>query len=547
MSDAEVGKVLLFCLQCDLLDGIEGRILERKGDRDCEKVFPVQLPWKVFAWVVIIAINIAFLAYILQFAATQSAPRQTAWFKSFVLYLALEIAGISTNHVLITHFSLPCLAFVRTQRMKEILCKRIQKHGIDVEKSLLAPLAPPPAGSSAAGAAAGLRAAQEHEGSSSTMTFNAARYLYASYRLSCCFPVSRESQIVRLCSTQVPRQAHFLETEVKAAPVEVVADKAMQDHTWKNIKFLLASAFSSLYRNLLVPVLWAALWLPLSVQDSLLEWITVVLFGYILLLHIRLYEIYPLVAFLPAFVFMVLGHFYVVSGNAEVQVAIAKLKTDAIKARALQRKLHEKRLDIEAAQQAAEESTNGGADGAGGGQAGQDERDISPVHESVKRSSALRVSLSLSGTSTKSGGGSGSSRRNSQPATPAGGAATGTDSSEKFESRLHHFLASADKVLQSQQEHAPVVVATSSAGEGTGGGAGTTVTGGSSPPHAPHERSVPSLRAVDSFYQQKAATTAATTPKATAEPSPNTAMDASSADAAAEKPKRLMKKASFQT
>lgn len=524
MSEAEVGKVLLFSLQCDLLDGVEGTIVESKGRRDSEQVFPVQWHSKILAWLAIIALDVAFLVYIFQFAATQPPPRQSAWFKSFVLYLALEIAGISTNHVFITHFALPCLAFRRAQWVKETLCKRNQRHSIDVEKSLLA--ATPAVGTASA-------AVKNAPAAVASGTFNAAQYLYVSYRLSCCFPTVKESAMVRICSTQVPRQAQFLETEVKAVAVEDTVDKAMRDHTWENVLFYLGAAVGTVYM-MFVPALKVALAWPQLVQDAVLEWITVVLFGYILLLHIRLYEIYPLVAFLPVFVFMVLGHFYVVSGNAEVQTSMAKLKADALKTRAEQRKLQEKRFVIEA-QRAEESSANNAPPGSNSSNNGstkaQDAKDITPVHESVKRASALRASLSAASNTAKS-----SSRGSSAPPTPsAGGAAKqfdgleGHDDSEKFESRLHHFMASADKVLQAQQEH---VAAAESQHADNSAHSGARA-------HLHGNGSVPNLRAVDSFYQQQAATT----PKAES----GTSLSSTPVTpAAGEKQKRLMKKASFQ-
>lgn len=529
MTEHEVGHVLLFHLQCDLLPGIEGKILETKGYRDTEQVVPVSWPYKILAWIAILAMDVAFLAYIFQYAATQPSPRQSAWFKSFVLYLALEICGISTNHVLISHFCLPCLAFRRAQQIKEMLIKRIQKHTIDTEKSLLA--------------ATPLPSVRE-DAESGLGRFNAARYLYSSYRLSCAFPAYKESLLVRICSTQVPRQAQFLETEVKIAAVEDVVDKAMRDHTYTNIVFFLFATVDFVY-VLVEPALWVALSWPLCLQDAVLEWVSVVLFGYILLLHIRLYEIYPLVAFLPVFVFMVLGHFYVVSGNAEVQVSMAKLKADALRARSEQRKLQDKRMLMEAhrAEDVASKVPPGTSAAAA---AAQDTHDITPVHESVKRGSALRTSLIINSTHTSG---------RSAPATPSGrdskkqpDGLEGHDDSEKFESRLHHFMASADKVLQTQtdnkehkdnKKHEGHYVDTTAVAS-----ASTTAT--HSPHSFGHDKSVPHLRAVDSFYQQQAAATPKAGQVDGSSFNASTATPAVAAPVVGEKPKRLVKKASFQ-
>jgi hypothetical protein len=551
-TNEEAGRNLLFLLQCDLLPGLSGSILETTGTRDSERVEPVSVYVKLLATVLVVALYVGFLYYVLQYAVTQSKPLQTAWFKSFMLYLVFDFVGLSGAQVLVTHYLVPCAAVRKVTAVKDYLVRRMQRLETEVQRQLVkaalkssgtAPAGTPPV----------------------TEPFNAAEYLYASYRLSRYLPGLRESQVVRLCGeTQSTRQQTLKEIMFgvpKSAPSSPRSSGASSDiEQGGNSKGTKGSAtaeeaavpeilgvevpvgFVYLFRALRVVLVWSLflarllLWyayqafrpllvlavtFPEPAQDLLLDLVAAVAIGGVLFVHIMMYESFPPLAFLPAFVVLTVTHFYLTSTYGAETTRVAALKHSALQAKAEQRKLIERRLQVEE-HKAEQEATPVVVFTAAPPQSAPaatlpGDGDVSPVHASIKRSSALRASLQresakhaaavleqmdLSLQRSQSG------EPHSSADGPSGSAAEG-----RFESRLQHFLVSADKVLQAQQEG---VHSRTSPHTVPGGGGSFHNSASASPKHAPSadpsrshsQTGVPHLRAVDSFYQGKQSTAA---------------------------------------
>jgi hypothetical protein len=563
-TNEEAGRNLLFLLQCDLLPGLSGRILENKGTRDSEKVEPVSVYVKLVATVLVVALYVGFLYYVLQYAVTQSKPLQTAWFKSFMLYLVFDFVGLSSAQVLVTHYLVPCVAVRKVTAVKDYLVRRMQRLETEVQRQLVKAALK---GNSAP--AAGTPPAAEP-------SFNAAEYLYASFRLSRYLPGLRESQVVRLCGeTQSTRQQTLKEIMFgvpKSAPASPrgvgarertgsagAASDIEQGGNSKGTKGRKDGAtdeaavpeilgvevpvgFVYLFRALRVVLVWSlflarlVLWysyqafrpllvlavtFPEPAQDLLLDLVAAVVIGGVLFVHIMMYEFFPPLAFLPAFVVLTVTHFYLTSTYGAETTRVAALKHSALQAKAEQRKLMERRLQVEE-HKAEQEATPVVAFTAAPPQSAPavthlGDGDVSPVHASIKRSSALRASLQresakhaaavleqmdLSLQRSQSG------EPHSSAEGPGGSAAKG-----RFESRLQHFLVSADKVLQAQQEG---VHSRTSPHAVPGGGGSFHSSASASPKHAPSadpsrshsQTGVSHLRAVDSFYQGKQGTAA---------------------------------------
>jgi hypothetical protein len=562
-TNEEAGRNLLFLLQCDLLPGLSGRILENKGTRDSERVEPVSVYVKLIATVLVVALYVGFLYYVLQYAVTQSKPLQTAWFKSFMLYLVFDFVGLSGAQVLVTHYLVPCAAVRKVTAVKDYLVRRMQRLETEVQRQLVKAAL---RGNSAP--AAGTPPAVEP-------SFNAAEYLYASFRLSRYLPGLRESQVVRLCGeTQSTRQQTLKEImfgvpkSAPASPRSLARCRCLprssgassdieQGGNSKDTKGGTAAeeaavpellgvevpvGFVYLFRALRVVLVWSLflarllLWyayqafrpllvlavtFPEPAQDLLLDLVAAVVIGGVLFVHIMMYEFFPPVAFLPAFAVLTVTHFYLTSTNGAETTRVAALKHSALQAKAEQRKLMERRLQVEE-HKAEQEATPVVAFTAAPPQSAPavthlGDGDVSPVHASIKRSSALRASLqresakhaaALLEQMDQSLQRSQSGEPHSSADGPSGSAAEG-----KFESRLQHFLVSADKVLQAQQEG---VHSRTSPHAVPGGGGSFHSSASASPKHAPSadpsrshsQMGVPHLRAVDSFYQGKQSTAA---------------------------------------
>jgi hypothetical protein len=109
-GSADVAKRLVFLFQCDLLPGLQGRLLRRKQQQDNPSPVVVTLGKKFAGATVLFCINAFMLFYSLLFGLQQSESRQTAWLLSFVLWLVVEVCLNSTLCVILNHVLLPGLA-----------------------------------------------------------------------------------------------------------------------------------------------------------------------------------------------------------------------------------------------------------------------------------------------------------------------------------------------------------------------------------------------------------------------------------------------------
>jgi hypothetical protein len=285
----EIGKKLLFLFQCDLLPGISGKILELKGSRDSSKVKHVSFRAKVAAWAFLFLMDAGMLFYILLFALTQTGPRQNAWFQSFALWLVVEILLVSTAIVFITHILVPSLIMKDITQIKRRLMDNIRDFNDKVNAT--------------GDMAALVTSAEGAEG----VSFNAANYLFVSTRLAREFPELKESKIILQFSTPWPRQSYL--------------------HI-QNVSKKYSKKFSALTRSasiLLIFFVGNFLSVPPSVQDMVVQMTSTTAIGYIVLVHVQLYEIFPALVILPALLLAGLAHFAVQSSKSDAKIKLARL------------------------------------------------------------------------------------------------------------------------------------------------------------------------------------------------------------------------------
>jgi hypothetical protein len=281
----EIGKKLLFLFQCDLLPGISGKILELKGSRDSSKVKRVSYRAKVAAWTFLFLMNAGMLFYILLFALTQTGPRQNAWFQSFALWLVVEILLVSTGIVFVTHILVPSLIMKDITQIKRRLMDNIRDFNDKVNATDKS------------------EAANEKEG----VSFNAANFLFVSTRMAREFPELKESKIIAQFSTPWPRQSYL--------HVQNVSKKYSK-------KF---SAFTRSASILLIFFVGNFLSVPPSCQDIVIHMTSTTAIGYIILIHVQLFEIFPALVILPSLVLAVLAHFVIQSSKADAKIKLARL------------------------------------------------------------------------------------------------------------------------------------------------------------------------------------------------------------------------------
>jgi hypothetical protein len=292
VDEATKKKRLNFLFVKDLLDGVNGMILNHKDRRDNESVSQVSLHYKVLASLLLFVSSFGMLYYVFLFAMQQTASRQSAWFTSFQVWLVFEIFVTSTGTVLIEHVFVPLMCMKDVQRVKEkivsdilIFQKRLKDEGR--RRAIGKALHAVPSGSANNNSNASTGT------SDSLNSFNAAEFLYPSHRIAQLFPKYSESELILQYRTVWPKKSFQQNGETKSI-------KKKYD---KRFAFV-----TSTITRVGMFALTSVIQLPPSLQDMGLQVVILTTFGFLLKLHVDLFHIYPLLAFLPTFLVAILVH-----------------------------------------------------------------------------------------------------------------------------------------------------------------------------------------------------------------------------------------------
>lgn len=297
---------LLYLFQKDLMPGICGQILEGKEHRDHAEVQSVSLSAKHLAWVFLAVMNGAMLFYIFLFAVSQDEYRQSAWAQSFALWLAAEICLVSTCMVLFTHVLIPSVIMKDVQAIKSKLADSLVQYHQQLQQEQAH------ARWDHNGVAYKQEAAERLPEEESSAAFNAAEYLMVSVRLARAFPQLKTAKIIAHYHTVWPRQSY-----------QHVVDMS-QAYDGK---------FSALKRSasmVLVFFLGGLLTVPLSIQDMVLQMATTAVTGYTFLIHVQLFNIYPVLVVLPTLCILVLVHFWMQTQRKHQKAAFQLLLSGGI-------------------------------------------------------------------------------------------------------------------------------------------------------------------------------------------------------------------------
>lgn len=267
------------------MDGVNGAILDLKDRRDHEAHRKVPLWTKTLSWAFLALVAIGILFYIYLFAMRQTVSRQTAWFKSFVIWIVLEVVLVSSAVVMAQHVLLPMVTSAQVRKIKDRVARDIVSFNAKVRR------------------ARGAYIAKYKERS-----FNAAAYLFPSHKLASLNPKLPESSVITRYHTVYPK-------------------RAFQDPTVHNVKNNYDSRFA--YVKQVIPriaifLLSSIIQLPPPIQDAISDIASTAAFGYFVMVHVKLYRINPLLAFLPLLTACLLVHFLTVSGKASLRLDQAK-------------------------------------------------------------------------------------------------------------------------------------------------------------------------------------------------------------------------------
>jgi hypothetical protein len=286
-SHAEKGQRILFLFQRDLMPGVNGQILEAKQRRDTAKPNIHHASTKLAAWLFIFALCLSMLFYIMLFALEQTKQRQSAWFRSFMIWLVLEICFTSTASVYVTHVFIPMIAMRDVGKIKQKLLSTIRDHYSAMKK------------------------AGDNENSALTEKtgekFNAAEYLFVSYRLAKLFPELKESTIIMRYSTAWPKQSYLHKVDVSST----------YSHKFSAVTSAMTMILIFLVTNLLA--------IPPTFQDMIIHIASTASIGYTVLLHVQLFQIYPVLVIVPTLLLGVIAHFLIKGGRSKAKSEVAKL------------------------------------------------------------------------------------------------------------------------------------------------------------------------------------------------------------------------------
>lgn len=287
VSLKDKGKRLMFLFQCDLLPGISGKILESKGERDFYTVKKVDPFLKLFCWVFVWLLNGGMLFYVFLFALNQTKHRQNAWFNSFMVWLIIEILMVSTASALVTHVFIPSMVMKDVTKIKGRLLESIRSFNSSVARAK--------------------REGGAAEAPAELTEFNAAKYLFVASRLATKFSTLKESALVAHFSTPWPRQSYQHVKDVSKG---------------YNRRFAAVTKSISI---ILVFFITGLLNIPATLQDMIIHMVTTTSVGYTILLHMKLFNIFPLLAFGPFLMLCLIVHFIIKSGKSQAKARLAKL------------------------------------------------------------------------------------------------------------------------------------------------------------------------------------------------------------------------------
>jgi hypothetical protein len=124
-------------------------------------------------------------------------------------------------------------------------------------------------------------------------SFNAARYLFLSYRIASLYPELNASQIILQFSSPWPKQSYK----------QVISLSKQYD-----------GRFSAITRSISLIVISCAIKFvnfPTNLQDMIMQIVTTTAIGYAMILHVQLYQIYPVLVIVPALFIGGIVHFFI--------------------------------------------------------------------------------------------------------------------------------------------------------------------------------------------------------------------------------------------
>ena len=275
---------LLYLFVKDLSSGVSGEVLSKKAQRDSllRKGDRASWKWQAMGWAFVVLLNLGMLFYVYLFAMSQTQSRQSAWFWSFVMWFFFDVFVASTGVVLVTHLLIPLYVLSDVRTIKRKLLADITAFREKQSRSAGAVNSAQQATALAAGAGDG------------SAEFNAAKYLFTSWRVASLFPDLPESGLILQFSTPWPKKSFKREKKKVSRSYE------------RRFSFLTQAV-----SRVLIFFVSRLVHLPVVVQDMLLHLGSTSGLGYVVLLMMDLSAVSPLLALVPVAGLAILVHFFI--------------------------------------------------------------------------------------------------------------------------------------------------------------------------------------------------------------------------------------------
>ena len=304
LSDREKSKRILFHFQKDLIAGLSGQTLDSQDRRDEISQQPYSQTMKQCCWALLITMNLGMLFYIFLFGISRDGHHQAAWAKSFAIWLGMEIFLISTIMVIVMNVLMPMILMKDIKQIKMKLIDTIIQYNRKLQENIEKK-------NNIDRYYESIEIEQPIEGidnNNKSNVFNAAEYLFVSYRLAKAYPELRVAKIILAYETIWPRQSYL--------------------HVSQAVTKTYSRKFAAIYQAitiLLTYFLTNFLTIPIHLQDMIIQIMTTVMMGYTILIHLQLYHIYPILIVVPTIILAAIVHFFVRSSSAQNKIEIMSL------------------------------------------------------------------------------------------------------------------------------------------------------------------------------------------------------------------------------
>ena len=303
LSDREKSKRIMFHFQKDLIAGLSGQMLESHDRREEITLKPYSRTLKQCCWGLLTVSNAGMLFYIFLFGVSRDTHHQSAWAKSFATWLVMEIVIMSSVMVLIMNVLMPIMLMKDLGKIKMKLVDTIVQYNRklrNTQQDILPVVAIECKDDSSI---------YPSKGSNESLTlFNAAEYLFVSYRLAQSYPELRVSKIILAYETTWPRQSYL--------------------HTTETVTQTYDKRFAAIYNAITMIITFVItnfLTFPAHLQDMVVQVVSTIILGYTILLHLQLYQVYPVLIIVPTVIIVIVIHFMIQSAKTQKKVEIMTL------------------------------------------------------------------------------------------------------------------------------------------------------------------------------------------------------------------------------